>query len=366
MDKGQIERRFLAKTEVYIGRNYIGEIVPKLKSAFEEGALFLVYEKDCLPYADTLLGHLKREGYRVFSREAQTCDEGQNVVEIPEYIRYVFAVGETIASRVAKRICADKNINFSLLMCSSSSDEVMQGIAPKQVFIDTNIIDKSSKEQIASGYGILLSLPLRAFEGAFASKVLNESKEVVKPFEITENIGEVAYRLLEVSLAKSWEDSADKMAKILQESVIKSGKRARLIGEYKFISSCLIACFYSNYLRSPSIDTLPPAEREEAQGDCFLITRSNDGKCVDFFDINSYFRINYILGEYRMDLLEKTANIDVHGMQRFWRRLYGDAGYWLKSELSVKQLLKALSLAGAVSDNLLGYAYAGGILNKIG
>lgn len=366
MDKGQIERRFLAKTEVFIGRNYIGEIVPKLKSAFEEGALFLVYEKDCLCYVNTLSGHLKREGYRVFTREAEELDDGENIAEIPEYVRYVFAVGEVLATRVAKRICADKSINFSLLLCSASSDEIMQGISPKQVFIDTNIIDKSPKGRIASGYGILLSLPMRAFEGTFASKVLNARKDEVKTYEITENIGEVAYELLEVSLAKSWEDSADKMAKILQYDVEKSGKRARLIGEYKFISSCLIACFYSNYLRSPSIDTLPPPERAEEEKERFLIAHSNDGKCVDFFDINSYFRINYILGEYRMDLLEKTANIDVHGMQRFWRRLYGDAGYWLKSELSVKQLLKALSLAGAVSDNLLGYAYADGILNKIG
>ena len=67
-----------------------------------------------------------------------------------------------------------------------------------------------------------------------------------------------------------------------------------------------------------------------------------------------------------MDLLEKLSGIDLHGMQRFWRRLYPDAGYWLKSEISAKEMLHTLALAGAQSDNLLGYAYASGILKKIG
>lgn len=65
-----------------------------------------------------------------------------------------------------------------------------------------------------------------------------------------------------------------------------------------------------------------------------------------------------------MDLLEKLAGIDVHGMQRFWRRLYDDAGYWLKSEISASETLSCMALAGAVSDNLLGYAYASGFMKN--
>ena len=92
---------------------------------------------------------------------------------------------------------------------------------------------------------------------------------------------------------------------------------------------------------------------------------ADNSKCVDFFDINGYFRISYILGEYRLDLLEKLAGADVHSMQRFWRRLYLDAGYWLKSEICASEVIECMRLAGATSDSLAGYAFASGILDRI-
>ena len=42
--------------------------------------------------------------------------------------------------------------------------------------------------------------------------------------------------------------------------------------------------------------------------------------------------------------------------------VYDDAGFWLKSELTAKDMMRAMRLAGRVSDNLLGFAYSIGAL----
>lgn len=395
MENLQIERRTVKDTDVFIGSKIVKEILPRVRTVFEEGALFVVYEEEQKEVAEALMQELKRGGYRVFASQIQTNDwdgESVDIGSIPEYVRFVFGVGEGKAARVAKRVCSAKNIDWNLFMCTPSCDEIMQGNCPKQVFIDTDIIDKSPKACVASGYGLLLTKAFSTFEDVFASKVLSIEKEenssvkkqAIASEDSKTNVGAekqssatayakadnatLAYMLLKASSEKCGDDSADKMAKLLFAKAMVQGKKPRLLGEYKFLCACLITAFYSAFLGAPSIDAMPPSCVSDALDEIASLPlgTSNEGKCVDFFDINGYFRINYILSEYRMDLLEKLSGIDVHGMQRFWRRLYPDAGYWLKSEISAKEMLHMLALAGAQSDNLLGYAYASGILKKIG
>jgi hypothetical protein len=50
-------------------------------------------------------------------------------------------------------------------------------------------------------------------------------------------------------------------------------------------------------------------------------------------------------------------------MQRFWRRLYIDAGYWLKSEITASEVLECMRLASVESRSLAGYAFASGMLD---
>ena len=63
-----------------------------------------------------------------------------------------------------------------------------------------------------------------------------------------------------------------------------------------------------------------------------------------------------------MDLLDKLESANLRSVSRTWRRIYEDAGFWLKSELTTDDMLFAMRLAGYLSDNLLGYAYAIGML----
>lgn len=67
MENSTIEKRVVGRTDVYIGIEIIPQIVPRLRSVFEEGALVVVYENECESVANALMQELKKDGYRVFA-----------------------------------------------------------------------------------------------------------------------------------------------------------------------------------------------------------------------------------------------------------------------------------------------------------
>ncbi len=346
----------------------IEKIAPyKLKQVIEEGHVALVCEKEWEKEAEKLYFELKTVGYRIVF--IVVSDKGADR-QIPEHTRWIFAVGERIAPLFAKGEARLMDIGWSVLWTAPSHDEIMCEYQPKQVFIDKNVLIKCSNEQIASGWGIVLSEPLRVFENAFLKNVL--AQNIDENFVKIENrqqmsLEDLAIALLEISAGKRREDSADVMAKVMFAKAVSEGRKPRRLGEYKFVASALITSFYNAYLGSPSIDTLVPSERHATIKAlaCLGIKALNSAKRIDFFDINSYSRISYILSEYRMDLLEKLTEADFHTAGRFWRRIYDDAGFWLKSEMSSKTLFEGMALAGAMSDNLLALAYTTGFLTRL-
>ena len=362
------KKRTLGGAEVFIGNDLIGQIVSCFNHRFAEGALCLIYDRNVTAVADDIIRELKTSGYRVFVQAVSSMRHGEaeKCTGIPEYVRHIFAVGAGTAAQAAKEVATSLDVEWTLFLTAPSTDTIMCDNAPKMVFIDKNVLEKCPNECIAAGYGILLSQPLAAFEGFFSSKVLAKPSTVGTVQANTNlDVCELAYSLLEISLDRQC-DSAQIMSEIIYASALSSGKRPRLIGEYKFLCGALIAAFYAAYLAAPSIDVMPPACREVATD---MIDNMGyelkRGKRVDFFDVNVYFRISYILSEYRTDLLDKLGSIDFRTAQRFWRRLYPDAGYWLKSEITCRDLLSGLTLAGSLSESLLGFAYASGVTANI-
>ncbi len=364
MEDMDFETRVLGGTEVIMGSELIGHIVRKLNHSFPEGAVCLLYDRNVSGLADAITSDLKRAGYRIFlkgvSSKRRKGDESEPI--IPEYVRHVIAVGAGTASEEAKRLAGTLKTDWSLYLTAPSTDTIMSGFSPKAVFIDKNVLLNCPNECKAAGYGILFSQPLCAFERFFKRKVLaSENCEYAAFSKSVADVSELAFELLKISAAKT-DDSSEIMAEILYARAVKQGKVPRLLGEYRFLASTVISAFYSQYLGALAIDAMPPAARCVAADSLLKTDYRNRAKSVDFFDVNGYFRISYILGEYRTDLLEKLSNAEFHTSQRFWRRLYSDAGFWLKSELDCRELLSCLALAGHESDNLLGYAYASGAL----
>lgn len=359
-----IAERTLGDAEVFIGRGILPNVPATVSEIFEGGTLCLLYDEGTLRYAEELSGYFKDAGFRLIVKKS---GEG---VEVPDYVRFIFGAGGGSVADETKRLAERMGIDCAFLFTAPSTDNVLTGYCPKQVFIDENIFVKCPKECIAAGWGIALSEPLRDFENYFAKKVLAE-----KIPEYTDNtilapgadLVSLGMKLLEIGARKQRKDTAEIMAEILYQTVKKRGEKPRLIGEYKFLCGSALTVFYSSFLGSPAIDALPPACHDELIDEISRVTfasRENLLKSIDIFDANGYFRISYILGEYRMDLLERLSGIDLHAAQRFWRRLYPDAGYWLKHALTSRTVLKTLALAGELSGGLLGYAAATGFTER--
>lgn len=241
MDNSIIEKRVVCGADVFSGKDLIPQILPRLRSVFEEGALCVVYENEYEDVATALCQELKRGGYRVFLTNAY---QGK-IQDVPEYVRYVFAVGAHAAAEKAKEISTSIDTGWSMLFCAPDSDDITCGKCPNQVFIDENILIKCKNEQIAAGYGILLSQKFAEFERAFQKTVLGEK---VKQFAVETSscpLSELAYRLIEISSRKQGKDTAERMAEVMSALALSKGKTPRLTGEYRFLASAVLTSFYS-------------------------------------------------------------------------------------------------------------------------
>ncbi len=355
MGKFNVTRRALYGVNVLEGEDLTKEVAPTLRETVEEGALFVVYEDRDAAIAKEIMASL-RIMYRVFDCAEEAAP--------PEFVRHVLAVGGGKAIDGARQAASDLDIDFCIYLTAPDTDKILCDKKPKIVFIDKNALLNCGFERLAAGYGLAYAQPLRAFEAMFRKRVLAlEGPSDAVQLPVGADVGELANALMTMSRQKDWEDSADIMARILAARAARDGRKVRSHGEYKYLCAAVITAFYGSLLGAPGIDVMPPPDLS-AEADALAeigATRDMNCKKVDFFDINAYFRISYILSEYRMDLL-RLAGADFHASQRFWRRIYPDAGYWLKSEFSVKELFCAMKLAGASSDGLLGYAYAMGVL----
>ena len=367
MDEKDFDIRILKDTQVIVGEDIFGILPSKIFEASSEGAICIVFDKNTKNIAVRAGENLRGLKRKIFMLEFD--GEIEEDKSLPEYIRFILAVGCGGAACTADRLAKRLSIDWSLIFTAPTTDTILQGKSPKQVFIDKKIMLNCPYECVAAGIGMIYSQALRSFENIFSSKVLTTNDTKYLPFEIDGelDIVELPCALLELSLAKDNDDSADVVANILLAMDKMGGRRTRLLGEYKFIASSYLLTLYASVLGAPAIDTmLPPCieddiEELEKIGCKYMLNRQ---KSIDFFDVNSYFRINYILSEYRTDLLEQLCSLDTHKAQRTWRRAYADAGFWLKSAITIKDLRHAVRLAGCLSDNFLGYCYASGVLSS--
>jgi len=361
---GELEIRKINDTQVIYGDVY-PVIASKINEASKEGAICIVYDKNLRDIALSVADALKPTSRRLFLRAIDK--DANDSFELPDFVRYIIAVGCGYSACAGHVISSKLKVPWSIFLTAPTTDSILQGKSPNHVFIDKNVLINCPNECIAAGYGVLCSQGLHAFENLFARWILadNAGDEIYSTFDDTNvNPMEIALALLEISAGKDRDDSADIMAKILYAKKKAEGKKPRLLGEYKYIAASTLFCLYSQILSSPAIDTLLPREvcADETALKDIGADIANPSKRFDFFDVNGYFRISYIFSEYRMDLLDKIGGAHSHSLDRAWRRIYDDAGFWLKSELTQKDVVDAMRLAGLKSDNLLGFAYAVGML----
>lgn len=337
------------------GRGIEG-VKEQVLSLSKGGFVAILYDVNLKEYAESLAVALAREKHQVLS----TC----LVSEIPDHTRFVLGVGGGAVAYAVRRKATELGVESGFVFSAPTTDTILTKYKNlssfKVVFLDVDLLFGCPKECLASGWGIALTEPLRAFERYYENKVLDRTEIFDAPPALPQNANpyDLALHLLRLSPNNHHDDNATVMAKVLYDSAKRQGVHPRLIGEYKFVCGAILSTLYENFLSSPSIDCMiPPAHDQNLEKLRRLTGRSMENllKAFDFFDSDSYFRVGYILSEYRLDLLERLKSTDFHSAQKRWRRLYADAGYWLKSAFTTHSLLEAMKLSAEIGDGLLRY-----------
>ena len=360
---GEIERlNNVGQCEIYVCDGFY-QIKDKMVEVIDAGLVSILYDVKLKEYCDEFARSFRGGNQIIFA----TCLES----EIPDHTRFIIGIGTgTVADKVRRKATV-LGIDCALIFSAPTTDTILSPTTHptnfKTVFLDRSLLDTCPKECIASGWGIILAEPLANFEKYYDEKVLDKKSAVEKHNHLTvdgDNIN-LAYNLLKASWRNRGTDNATVMARVLYDSARRQGERPRLIGEYKFISASVISSLYENYLSSLTIDcVIPPAHDINIDALATLTgrTKSNLLKAFDFFDLDGYFRVGYILSEYRLDLLDKLRSVDFHSAQKKWRRLYPDAGYWLKSAFTSNSLLTAMRLSAEIGNGLLRYIAESGFV----
>ncbi len=356
-----VKKGDISNVEILVGEGVVS-LKDSIYSFFKGGFISVLYDVNLKDYGEELAREICDSEHRTLS----TC----LVSEIPDYTRLIVAVGTGSIAYEARRKATELGIDVILVFSAPTTDTILtkwKNLAFfNKVYLDKSLLLACPKECVASGWGIVLAEPLRYFEKYYAEKVLDEidNIELFEPLSSNANNVDLAYRLLEMSQHNFVDDNATIMAKVLYDSARRQGIKRRLIGEYKFVSAAVIASAYESYLSSPSIDCLlPPAHDLNLDKLCKLTGRPMEKllKAFDIFDVDSYFKVGYILSEYRLDLLDKLKGVDFRSSQKRWRRLYADAGYWLKSTFTSHSLIEAMKLSAEIGRGLLRYMAESGL-----
>lgn len=230
-------------------------------------------------------------------------------------------------------------------------------------------------EYCVNGAGNLFAHYITLFDLTYSEYVTgahSESKrelsELLKSFEdLRDSVG--AERLIKNSEAalKVWYERhspRDGAAGIAGEYVARHFGLGE--GEARFLCAYCINELYACYLRADAVDTLLPPDlvktQKLLQKKCG-VKYADTLKTVDFSGANGYFRLAYIVREYREDLARLLTSFDMKSKQRYFRRLYDDAGFSLKNRVNTKELLYFIALAGGLAENtFLGFLKKTGFL----
>ena len=353
----------VGETEVYTGRALRESLGEYLDALAGGGRVLVTWDGEGGNEAKRTTEALRGFGLRVTEKpDADVCEAEENCL-------VVLGVGGERAASAAKRAAADRGADCVLMPVIPCEDGLLAGGRVTAVCLDAEVLEGAPRDSLAAAAGILFALPLRRFEDVYAEKVLAEphAEERVSAPSEGDGIADTAVKVMRAG-ASGRRYAADVTAEMLRLIALSKGKKPRRKGEYVFVAACALAAFYKAYLSSPAADTLVPADHCRALDELVRLNGGEEGNIIqafDIFDVSGYFRINYILGEYRMDLIAELAGAELGTAARRWRRMYEDAGFWMKSAFTSGDMIRAMALAGETAGGLLGFASATGVFDAM-
>ncbi len=371
----------IGKCKIFVINDSLDTIIDCIKPNFVHKKLILIYSDKGIKTANFLIERVKLLGVDVVALDASMVKSGHPV---DDRIRafgadFMLVVGFDNTVSKAKKMAKNLKIDLGAVLLSPAVSTMLVGGGVSSVFVSRALLQVCPNELVVSAVGILLSQKIADFDILFERKVLGKAGCVavmssdiasnIANAETTQDIDQVALsiELLKISARKTRLDSLD-IASIILGHIHKASKsEVRPFGEYRMLLALTIKRVYMGFLASPTFDILPPpchTKNLDYIASIMDLSCSNLVKSVDFFSIVNYFRISYVLSEYRIDLLDKLSSINIDSDKRCWKRLYSDAGFALSRSNFSGDILSAVTYAGSLSGGLLGYLGQTGFVDR--
>lgn len=384
--KNDSDGKIISREE--FGKGNLKRISDYLSKTFDKGNVLVVFDEKSKDVADDVVRYLLKGGY--FVRTAKTSGMAAKLPAVDECVKYIVGVGGGEVADDARLLAKRQGVRYSLAMTAPDNDnfasdgayilnEYVYTGAPEFVVIDEEIVEKSTGVDSAAGYGRAFSCLVGLFDVDFKKlmfamdfneSAVNTVADGIKIFESKKNEDNFKIRLarLMFTISKAKNDldmkaeSADAVARVMTE------KFGRTFGENSFLAAYMILNVYRLYLESDAADTLVPEDIVLTLKTLEKMRVVNYNKYMSDLAVTTatdYLKQTFILSEYRREMYERLDGMDLPAVAKFWRRLYDDAGFWLKRYASSDELFKVMALASELSEGgLLKYVKRTGFFER--
>ncbi len=328
---------------------------------FDEGGV------ESIENADKLLSRFPEDA------KAVVAVGGGKVLDMAKYAAYRLKVPWfSVVTSLSSDSCLAP---FSMLY-SGGFKEIYVTAPPVGLIADTNILSGAGEALVAAGYGLAVSKRLAVLDWEFSSKLTGEkycpfiAGYAVTAAENAESLGEslmrgdkkavesLAENVLRLSLlsqimknSRLSNGGGTHLCFALSGVMESAGRKPRLYGETAYLSAIFLSKVYRAFLRAELTEFLPPPDlnlRAEKLAAVFHTTEAAALKKVrPYMPMEAYAVASHKYREYRADFFASADNAVTaleHSVKAF-RRMYGDAGYWIKNYISEQDYRTALALA---------------------
>lgn len=355
-----------------------------LKGKYKGAVTSVLSDEGGQKIADGLAKSLAESGF-VVKRRILTCRgrrEDLKQVALTEGVKLVVAVGGVGLAGLARLIAAEYGAATVLVPTALDGEgylapyvelyadnEVISCPPPDGILFDDNRL--FGQESAAEGYGRVLFTALRLIDLRYLSLIRGE------------RVGKAADGLLSDVIDFLNGDYSDGA---LKDILIKIGVTlnattlprncfanvltacgGRGLGENSYLAAYITLKLYAAYLKERRTDTLLPPDIIKSLKLLEKTCGLEYNKSLTSLDIpteDALFKAEYVASEYRDDLLADVLRPDLTKATRTWRRLYRDAGYWVKGYVTAAKLFRLLSLSAELSEGLIKNLKRGGLLEN--
>lgn len=376
-------------SDIKIGNNVVSELGDMCKKVVERGHIGLVYFKDCDKLACNVATILNKRDYKVthicYAENTQfSLDAAEDIVSAAEDIRLIVAVGSGALSDLV-RYAAFKRGTPHMFVATAPSTYCMflksvdylengefkseKAAPPCGVILDLEVLSTASDRMFAAGYGEIFGAQLEFFEEDFRNHTIYNGQNnniTLESFKraAVESFFENSYPSvasmtliaetlaclgLYAQLQPSMPCTNYLAAKILENEAIEYAP----FGINRFLATITIMKLYEKILNNTGYLLALPTnicEKTHKYAKAFKIETTS--AISRFKWSEEYEKDLFIYEEFRREFAEYAYvrnNASLKHIKGF-RRIFNDAGYWLREYVSADEVIDAVKLASLVCD----------------